>query len=101
VALCYFGTAKPSVYGIRSIDWMADEIETSTCDWLAISATSLQGVYSKSSKISELFEHVPSTRAGYSIFLYDLKNPRVREAWQAIRSPSSHPLDSSQKPPAN
>jgi hypothetical protein len=93
VALCYFGTAKPSAYGLRSMDWMAPEDPVAAgCDWLAISATALQGDYSGSSELIDRFGTLPSARAGYSIFLYDLKDPRVRAALDAARSPAYRPF---------
>ena len=67
-----------------AVDWMApDGPTTSDCDWLAISATSMQGAYGGSSELFERFGGLPSIRAGYSIFLYDLKDPRARAAWDA------------------
>jgi len=48
-------------------------------DWIAISATFLDGVY-----IGDAFapfrEIDPSDRAGYSILLYDARRPEVRRA---------------------
>jgi hypothetical protein len=89
VALCYFGTARPSSYGLRSMDWMAPgDPVASGCDWLAISATALQGAYTGSSELFDRFGALPSARAGYSIFLYDLTDPRVREALDAVRRSS-------------
>jgi 4-amino-4-deoxy-L-arabinose transferase-like glycosyltransferase len=86
VALCYFGTAKPYAYGLRSEGWTsADASALSACDWLAISATSLQGVYGQPADVFDRFRDLPSVRAGYTIFLYDLKDPRVRAAWDAVR----------------
>jgi hypothetical protein len=55
------------------------------CDWLAISATELQGVYALTTERIELFGPLPSARAGYSIFMYDLKDPRVRKALAIAR----------------
>jgi hypothetical protein len=86
VACCYFGTAKAHAYGLRSVDWMAPDALTSDCDWLALSATSMQGPYGGSSAMYDRFGSLPSSRAGYSIFLYDLKDPRIRAAWDAARS---------------
>ena len=85
VALCYFGTARPFVYGIRDDDWRwARDIDE--CDWLAISATALQGLYRGSDTLFSRFDRLPSIRVGYTIFLYDLKDPRVRAALDAERS---------------
>jgi Dolichyl-phosphate-mannose-protein mannosyltransferase len=91
VALCYFGTARASSYGLRAVGWEADGSAASDCDWLAISATGMEGAYDGSSARFEPFRGLPSARAGYSIFLYDLKDPRVRAAWDAARSRSPLP----------
>jgi hypothetical protein len=86
VALCYFGTALPEAYGLRSIGWDSFEGPIAAgCDWLAISATELQGVYALTTERIELFGPLPSARAGYSIFMYDLKDPRVRKALAVAR----------------
>ena len=86
VALNYFGTAKAGVYGLRSVDWAGvGEPEASECDWLAISATSFQGGYGSSSELFHRFKDLPSIRVAYSIFLFDLKDPRIRAVWNAIR----------------
>jgi hypothetical protein len=86
VALCYFGMARPFAYGLRSVEWAPfDESTASACDWLAISATALQGPYGNSPRLIGRFGDLPSSRAGYTIFLYDLKDLRVRAAWDAVR----------------
>lgn len=88
VALTYFGTAKPDVYGIRSVPYPSGiDPVASGCDWLAISATHLQGAYGSDSNMLHHFQALPSTLVAHSIFLYDLKDPRVREAmitWRAF-----------------
>ena len=92
VALNYFGTAQADVYGIRTVPWrVRDEAVATQTDYLAISATSLMGAYGTSSPLFEQFKDLPSARAGYSIFLYDLADPRVRAAWNEVRR-SSPPL---------
>lgn len=99
VALCYFGTGRPFYYGLRAVDWKdLDEDAAAQCDWLAISATALQGAYGGSSELAEKFKDVPAIRAGYSIFLYDLKDPRVRAIWDEIRATSSPPPSRKSKP---
>lgn len=86
VALGYFGTAQPARYGIRSVDWRTrSDAEAAEADYLAISATALMGPYSATAPLSDRFGGLPSARAGYSIFLYDLKDPRVRAAWDEAR----------------
>jgi 4-amino-4-deoxy-L-arabinose transferase-like glycosyltransferase len=100
VGLTYFGTANPSAYGLRSVGWTSlDKSAISECDWLAISATSLQRVYGSNGSNTEVFEALPSIKVGYSIFLYDLKDSRVRKAWDGIhpflrvpwKAENSHP----------
>jgi hypothetical protein len=87
VALNYFGMAKPASYGIRQIDWLGgDDDDAAKCDWLAISATARQCVYGGVPSRLKPFDDLPAIRVAYSIFLYDLKNPRVLSAWKAARS---------------
>ena len=89
VALAYFGTARPHAYGLRSVPyWSPEAALASGCDFIAISATVLQGAYTDSSALKALFGPLPSIRVGYSIFLYDLRDPRVRAAViHSIRRP--------------
>jgi 4-amino-4-deoxy-L-arabinose transferase-like glycosyltransferase len=89
VALCYFGTANAQTYGIRSVDWRPHNPDVAAaCDWLAISATSLQGVYGGDNAMAKRLDGLATGRAGYSIFLYDLKDPRVRTIWDELRGES-------------
>jgi hypothetical protein len=93
VALNYFGTASPRAYGLRSTGFSPwdQNREMAECDWLAISATRLQGVYGGSSELRRRFEALPSIRVGYTIFLYDLKDPKVRavvDAYLRAEDPS-------------
>jgi len=86
VALAYFGTASPRAHGLRSVSYGGDDDPiASGCDWLAISATSLQGVYGMPARLLDRFGGLPSARAGYSFFLYDLKDPRVASALGEFR----------------
>ncbi|WP_435011550.1 ArnT family glycosyltransferase [Tundrisphaera lichenicola] len=97
VALCYFGTARPGAYGLRSADWMTSNDEIAAeCDWLAISATSMQGAYGPIPELIQTFGHFPSDRAGYTFFLYDLKDPRIRDAWEARRT--GRPIPDEEEP---
>jgi hypothetical protein len=96
VALCYFGTANASTYGLRTVSWNPpDDANASECEWLAISATALQGTYGGSLDLIKRFGDLPSIRAGYSIFLYDLKDPRVRAAWDDERRGVNRPSPTS------
>jgi hypothetical protein len=96
VALMYFGTALPEAYGLKAIhssgpgDPVAKE-----CDYMAISATYMTEVYVDASPIQRL-DALPKHLAGYSIFFWDLKDPRVR----AIVDESRVPTDALQPPPS-
>lgn len=87
VALGYFGTAKPEIYGLNYMDMSSpfeDPFEAG-CDWVAISATRLQGVYAGGTPLIRYFGGLPAERVGYTSFLYNLKDPRVQEALRASR----------------
>ena len=87
VALNYFGTAQADVYGLRLVDWQTpDDTVAAQTDYLAISATQLMGAYGPDSRLYDRLKGLPSARAGYSIFVYDLADPRVRAAWDEIRA---------------
>ncbi len=99
VAFCYFGTGQVRTYNLRTIDWLTpDEPTAAACDWLAISATSLMGAYGASSPLYERLRDLPSTQAGYSIFLWDLRDPRVRAVWNELRH-RANPLPVAAEPP--
>ena len=92
VAVGYFGTGNGDVQGIRSKDWMSPgDLREAGCDWLAISATVYQGAYGGVNGFSERFETLPSARAGYSIFLYDLRDPKVYDAIREFRAYDNPP----------
>ena len=97
VALNYFGTAHPAIYGLRAADWTGPAEAVAGCDWLAISATALHEVYGGPPAVHDRFKDLPSTRAGYTIFLYDLSDPRVREAWDAVRGHEPSMIASSKR----
>jgi hypothetical protein len=86
VALCYFGTANAQAYNLRVTGWEErDDSVANECDWLAISATAMQGTYGGPIDLYDRLRNLPSTQVGYSIFLYDLKDPGIRAVWDAIR----------------
>ena len=99
VALGYFGTGNTRTYGLRAANWMDPPEATADCDWLAVSATMLHGFYSGTESIYTKFRDLPSARAGYSIFLYDLRDPQVLSVWNSARSAVYPPTE--ERPPEN
>jgi hypothetical protein len=49
----------------------------------------MRGVYGGHPDLYRRIEGLPSIRVGYSIFLYDLKDPRVRAVWESYRGSSN------------
>jgi 4-amino-4-deoxy-L-arabinose transferase-like glycosyltransferase len=85
-ALSYFGTADPLAYGIRAVPWDdPDPAQIAGCDVVAISATHLQGIYLGGDFFAAFREIEPAARAGWSIFLYRLSDPRARAALAEAR----------------
>ena len=88
IVLSYFGTDNPSAYGISAT--LLDDLsrpdaaivgQLDQYDGLAVSLTYLLGVYADPPGPNRgLIEIPPAGRAGYSIFLYDLRDSRVRAA---------------------
>ncbi len=86
VALAYFGTASPRAYGVEAVAWGEQPpIQGERCDWLAVSATFLQGLYLPGDPFATLRALSPAARAGYSIFLFSLKDPAVQNALATAR----------------
>jgi 4-amino-4-deoxy-L-arabinose transferase-like glycosyltransferase len=95
ILLSYFGTADPSAYGISAT--MVNDLsrldsaivaELDRYDGLAVSLTYLLGVYANPPGPNRaLLEIPPAGRAGYSIFIYDLRDERVRAALRGAESP--------------
>lgn len=78
--LAYFGTARPADYGVHCIDWLhATKSDVGRVRSIAISATFLHGIYLDDDFFAE-FRKLPAERAGYSIFVYSVDNPEVRQA---------------------
>ncbi|QDT42641.1 hypothetical protein Pan241w_27280 [Gimesia alba] len=82
--LYYFGTARPEAYGISVLslkETLPDDIDRWSS--LALSVNHLQGLYTQGKDPFEGFRSLkPLKRAGYSIFLYDLKTPEAKQALQ-------------------
>jgi 4-amino-4-deoxy-L-arabinose transferase-like glycosyltransferase len=82
VCLSYFGSDTPDRYGI-AYDWLPSLVlnnptpgkkEVTMHDWVAISATNLQGVYFDNHHTYDMLKsRTPVAKIGYSIFLYDLR----------------------------
>jgi 4-amino-4-deoxy-L-arabinose transferase-like glycosyltransferase len=83
VCLSYFGSDLPERYGI-SYEWLPSFYlqnpapgarQVTLHDWVAVSATNLQGVYfDNKDTYAMLRSKKPVAQIGYSIFVYDLKN---------------------------
>ena len=72
VKLAYYGTADPQYYGIR-YDKISDHEKISPEKYLyAISANSIDG-------IEWVNDIEPTAKAGYSIFIYDLRNKEQQD----------------------
>ena len=81
VLFAYFGRAAPSAYGIRAVKWnTATTAEAAECDWVALSANKLEGVYNNRQQFEAFRALRPTASAGYSIFLYRVTDPGVKEA---------------------
>jgi 4-amino-4-deoxy-L-arabinose transferase-like glycosyltransferase len=79
--LSYFGTAPPEAYGVVADRWDAqvkDKFER--WDWVAISATNLDGVFLPTDPFCDFRTLAPAGRAGYSILLYPTSRADVRSA---------------------
>jgi hypothetical protein len=91
VALDYFGTASPTDYGIDAESIGSLRRSPDYYDALAVSVTQLQSIYRRPGDRRRPAPDVyrvlrgltPSFRAGESIFVYDLRRPRVRAAFLA------------------
>jgi 4-amino-4-deoxy-L-arabinose transferase-like glycosyltransferase len=79
--LSYFGTAPPEAYGVQADRWdggVRDKFER--WDWVAISATNLDGVFLPADPFAGFRALTPGGRAGYSILLYPTSREDVRRA---------------------
>jgi len=81
----YFGTAPIEEYGIHADRWEAHAGEPlGRWDWIAISATNLDGVYLRSDPFSAMRPLEPDARAAYSILLYRADRVDVRQALHGV-----------------
>jgi 4-amino-4-deoxy-L-arabinose transferase-like glycosyltransferase len=79
--LSYFGTAPTEAYGVQADRWdgrVREEFER--WDWVAISATHLDGVFLWTDPFVDFRALTPGARAGYSILLYPTSREDVRRA---------------------
>ena len=79
--LSYFGTAPVDAYGVRADSWDGGVREPfDRWDWVAISATNLDGVFLATDPFADFRALKPGARAGYSILLYPTSREDVRRA---------------------
>jgi hypothetical protein len=79
--LSYFGTAPIEAYGVEADHWDSTVREQfERWDWVAISATNLDGVYLPTDPFADFRTLTPGGRAGYSILLYPTSRADVRRA---------------------
>jgi hypothetical protein len=82
--LSYFGSAPPEAYGVHATPWMAGSPSSpESFDWIAISATNLDGVYLTDDPFAPFRDVSPSARAAYSLLLYATDRPDVQRAMAA------------------
>ncbi|HKB10804.1 MAG TPA: glycosyltransferase family 39 protein [Vicinamibacterales bacterium] len=82
--LSYFGNAPFDAYGVVADVWDGDvQRDFTRWDWVAISATHLDGLFVPSDVFQPFREVPPSDRAGYSILMYSTDRPDVRAAMEA------------------
>ncbi len=85
--LSYFGTAPIEAYGLSATMWRRGmRPDPAAVDWIAISATDLDGVYLQTDPFWMFRRLRPSARAAYSIFLYSVDRADVLEAMAAATS---------------
>ena len=86
MALAYFGTADPADYGVQAEEVTRLSVaQLLECDGLAVSANHLSGLYPLRGPLRALVGLQPTAQAGYSILLYDLREPRLRSRLEALR----------------
>jgi 4-amino-4-deoxy-L-arabinose transferase-like glycosyltransferase len=80
----YFGNAPFRSYGLSADVWTsAIQQDFERWDWVAISATHLDGLFVNGDPFEPFRSIPPSARAGYSILLYQTSRADVREAMAA------------------
>jgi hypothetical protein len=85
--ISYFGTAPTEAYGVYA-DWWDARIQApfTRWDWVAISATNLDGVFLRTDPFADFRQLAPDARAGYSILLYSTGREVVRRAMATAAS---------------
>jgi len=89
----YFGNAPFEEYGVIADPWDGNvQHDFDRWDWIAISATHLDGLFVPGDVFAPFRELTPSDRAGYSILMYSTERPDVRAAmadtarrWREVR----------------
>jgi hypothetical protein len=72
-------SARFEEYGAAAVPWPGTAADRASADWLAISVTSLNGIYVKRDPYAAFRDIAPSARAAYSIVLYDLSKPEAQK----------------------
>jgi hypothetical protein len=106
VAIDYFGSASLADYGIEADTPDAWRTSPSHYDAFAISVTMLHSVYPRGPRrgrerldsdcYRELRRCPPTHRAGHSIFVYDLRDPSLRQEFLASAGKLEEELTGSQ-----
>ena len=86
MARAYFGTADPVDYGVQAEELTRLSVaHLLECDGLAVSVNHLSGLYPVQGPLRALVGLHPTAQVGYSILLYDLREPRLRSRLEALR----------------
>ncbi len=85
VVLAYFGTALPEAYGIEAVPWTEWPTEGGDADLLALSLDLLGESVAMQTEWAGFADIPPAERVGWSLYLYDLRDPRVRRALEAAQ----------------
>ena len=78
--LAYFGGVAPAEYGVFGVEWPGTAQSRAAVDWVAISATYLDGMYLDTDPFAPFRAIPPSDRAGYSILLFAADRADVQRA---------------------
>lgn len=90
ICVSYFGTAPAWYYVKRAANFPSiEELRNGVkldCDFAAVSVTPLEGVYVPQEQFAWLREIPPMERIGYSIYVWDVRDPTVASALARFRT---------------